>query len=190
MPKLTWALAAAVVVLLAANGIALAVDLASEDDPTAAETTTTAPPAPPEAGTTAAQPDRGPVSDACSLVSVQSVASALGLQAGNVKPEPRPQDPSVGASCDFIEQSEDMLTVFTVLVQEAGGDAAFARSTIESRSGKKIGGLGDAAVFEQSEVGSRISVAKGPRYVQLQTQRKPATEDAMVGLARQAVDKI
>ena len=132
----------------------------------------------------------GPITDACSLVNVGAVAKAVGLPEGGVAPQPREQDPaSGGASCDFVEQSEDKLRVFTVTVQEAG-DAGFASATIGARTGKRISGLGDVAVLEQSETRSRISVARGTRYVQLQSQRKPASEDAMVGLARQAVAKL
>ena len=181
------AIALVVIALVVEIAALLLVGLDDDDEPSAAgpartdQATGTAP---------APAPSGGGVSDACSLVSVGGVAKAVGLPENGVRPQPRQHDPaSGGASCDFVEQSEDKLRVFTVTVQEAG-DAGFASTTIGARTGKRIPGLGDVAVLEQSETRSRISVARGTRYMQLQSQRKPAPEDAMVDLARQAVGKL
>jgi FlaG/FlaF family flagellin (archaellin) len=139
--------------------------------------TTTQPSGPPQ-----------PVSNACTLVSLESVASAIGAKAADVKPEPANQ--ALGPKCDFkAPEGEDVLIGFTLQLTEAN-DASFARSTIEARNGKRIAGLGDVAVLEQSDVGSQISVVKGSRYVQLQTRRKAATDDAMIELGRQAASKL
>ena len=166
----------------------LLVDRGADDDSAPAASSPNGPPAA-SPTTSTIQQSGGPITDACGLVSVDAVAKAVQVQAARIQPQPRAQDPTVGATCNFVEQSEDNLVVFTVLTQEAG-DPTLARETIERRSGKKMADLGDAAVLEQSENGSRISVAKGPRYVQLQTQRKPASDEAMAELARQAVSKL
>ncbi len=129
-----------------------------------------------------------PISDACTLVSVESVAAAIGANPADVKPEPGTQ--IVGPKCDFkAPQDEDLLVGFTVQLVEAG-TPDLARRTIEARNGRRIADLGDVAVLEQSDVGSQISVVRGSRYVQLQTRRKPAGDDAMIDLGRQAAGKL
>ncbi len=184
-------LGAAIVALIVASvAVLVFVDL-GDDSPT---TSTSATPSAPTGGgserTKPTQPSGPPqpVSNACTLVSVEAVASAIGAKPAEVKPEPGSQ--SVGPKCDFMApQGEDVLIGFTVQLVEAN-DPVFARSTIEGRNGKRIPGLGDVAVLEQSDVGSQISVVKGSRYVQLQTRRKAASDDAMIDLARQAVSKL
>jgi len=121
-------------------------------------------------------------------VSLESVASAIDAKPANVRPEPANQ--TLGPKCDFkAPEGEDLLVGFTVQLTEAG-DPSLARATIEACNGKRIADLGDVAVLEQSAVGSQISVVRGSRYVQLQTRRKPASEDAMIDLGRQAVAKL
>jgi hypothetical protein len=182
-------LGAAIVALIVAS-VAVLVFVDFGDDPVSTSATpspgtsersegsnTTQPPGPPQ-----------PISDACTLVSVESVAAAIGAKPADVKPERGTQ--SVGPKCDFkAPQGEDVLVGFTVQLVEAGTQG-FARGTIEARNGKRIAGLGDVAVLEQSDVGSQISVVRGSRYVQLQTRRKPASDEAMIDLGRQAAAKL
>lgn len=130
-----------------------------------------------------------PVTDACSLVSLEAVASAIGAKAADLKAEPGGQ--SLGLKCDFkAPEGEDLLVAFSIQLTEVG-DVAFARSTIEARKGgRRIPGIGDLAVLEQGEFSSTIFVVRGSRYVQLRTQARRASDDAMIGLARQAAAKL
>lgn len=189
-PAVTAGLGAAAVVLILAALAAIVVVDFGDDSPSGGSASSPAPSNSSQgSGTTLPAGPPQPINDACSLVTVDSVAAAIGAKPADVKPEPGTQ--TTGPKCDFrAPQDEDILIGFTVQLTEAGGDPAFARSTIEARPGKRIGDLGDVAVLEQSDVGSRISVVRGSRYVQLQTQRKPASDDAMIGLARQAVAKL
>ena len=184
-------LGAAVVVLILAS-IAVLVFVDFGDDSTTTSATSTAPSG--TGGRSERSPNTQPsgppqpVSNACDLVSLQAVASAIGADAAAVQPEPGSQ--TLGPKCDFkAPQGEDVLVGFTVQLIEAG-TADLARSTIEARNGKRIGGLGDVAVLEQSDVGSQISVVRGSRYVQLQSRRKPASDEAMTELGRQAAAKL
>ncbi|HSH60606.1 MAG TPA: hypothetical protein VK988_13400 [Acidimicrobiales bacterium] len=185
-------LGAAIVALIVAS-VAVLVFVDLGDDSSSASSTSRAPLLPngersERSGPAQPSGPPQPVSNACDLVSLESVASAIGAKPAEVTPEPSTQ--TLGPKCDFkAPQGEDVLVGFTLQLTETG-DPTFARSTIEARNGKRIPGLGDVAVFEQSDVGSQISVVKGSRYVQLQTRRKPASEDAMVGLGRQAVAKL
>jgi len=185
------ALGAAIAVLIVAS-VAVLVFVDLDDDSSSNASTPATPSAPVGGGSeaTTTPPSSGPpqpVSNACSLVSVESVASAIGAKPADVKPEPANQ--ALGPKCDFkAPQGEDVLVGFTVQLTEAG-TPDLARSTIEVRNGKRIAGLGDVAVLEQSDVGSEISVVKGSRYVQLQSRRKAASDDAMIGLGKQAAAK-
>jgi Protein of unknown function (DUF3558) len=175
---------AAVVLLVAGVGVLVFVDL--DDSPSTPASTA----ASDSGATTPVQPSGPPqpISNACTLLSVEAVASAIGADPAQVKPEPGTQ--TLGPKCDWkAPQGEDVLIGFTLQVTDAG-DATFARSTIEARSGRRIPGIGDIAVLEQSDVGSTISVVRGTRYVQLQTRRKAASDDAMIGLGREAVAKL
>ncbi len=134
-----------------------------------------------------AQPPGAPP-HACNLVSVDAVAEVVGKQLTETEPVPQ----STGSLCRYKSPEEGgvVLVEFSIVVQEA----AFARETIEARQGERVDGLGDVAVFDQSQFKSEISVAKGTRYVQLQSQpksgAKPAGKDALAGLARQAIAKL
>lgn len=189
----TALLGAAIVALLVAS-VAVLVFVDFGDDSPSTSATPSATPLPQPNGKSerskTTQPSGPPqaVSNACTLVSVESVASAIGAKPADVKPEPANQ--TLGPKCDFkAPEGEDVLVGFTLQLTEAT-DPSFARSTIEARNGKRIAGLGDVAVLEQSDVGSQISVVKGSRYVQLQTRRKAATDDAMIELGRQAASKL
>lgn len=188
----TAVLGAAIAVLLLASVAALVFGDFDDDSPsTSAAPSTTAPRSDQRAESTKTTQPSGPpqpVTNACALVSIDSVASAIKAKPADLKPEPATS--SNGLKCEFkAPEGEDVLVGFTVQLIEAN-DATFARSTIEGRSGKRISELGDVAVLEQRDVSSQISVAKGTRYVQLQTQRKPTTDDAMIDLGRQAVAKL
>jgi len=188
----TALLGAAIVVLFVASIAALVFVDFDEDSPSKSATpSTTAPRTDQKSESSKTTQPSGPpqaVSNACTLVSIGSVASAIGAKPAEVKPEPANQ--TLGPKCDFkAPEGEDVLIGFTVQLTEAG-DASLARSTIEARNGKRIAGLGDVAVLEQSDVGSELAVVKGTRYVQLQTRRKAATDDAMIELGRQAAAKL
>ena len=177
---------AAAVLLVAGVGVLIFVDL--DDSPS-----TSASPTAPDSQASGAVPVQPsgppqPITNACTLRSVEAVASAIGADPAQVKPEPGTQ--TLGPKCDWkAPQGEDVLIGFTLQVTDAG-DATFARSTIEARSGRRIPGIGDVAVLEQSDVGSTISVVRGTRYVQLQTRRKAASDDAMINLGQEAVAKL
>ena len=183
-PLVTALLGVAVVALLIA-GVAVLVFVDLDDSSTSA--TARASGSQGSGGGSSAQPTGPPqpISDACSLLTVDSVASAIGADAGQVKPEPSTQ--TLGPKCDWkAPEGEDVLIGFTLQVTNAD----FARATIEARTGKRISGVGDLAVLEQSDVGSTISVVRGPRYAQLQSRRKAVSDDAMIGLAKQAAAKL
>ena len=130
----------------------------------------------------------GALPHACNLVSVGAVAAVAGKQLTETEAVPQ----SGGSLCRYKSPEEGgvALVEFSIVVQEA----PFARETTEARQGERLAGLGDVAVFDQSEFKSEISVAKGTRYVQLQSQpksgAKPAGKDAMANLARQAIAKL
>ncbi len=130
----------------------------------------------------------GALPHACNLVAIDAVAKVTGKQLTETEAVPQ----SGGSLCRYKSPEEGgvALVEFSILVQEA----PFARETIEARQGERISGVGDVAVFDQSEFKSEVSVAKGTRYVQLQSQpksgAKPAGKDAMAGLARQAIAKL
>ncbi len=183
--RLVTALLGAGIVALIVAGVAVLVFVEFGDSPTTSA-------APTGQQTSDSNPSAGapqPVTDACSLVTLDAVAAAIGAKASDVKAEPGTQ--ALGLKCDFkAPEGEDVLTGFSIQLTDVG-DAAFARSTIEGRrGGKRIDGVGELAVLEQSEVGSSIFVVKGARYVQLRTQRKPASDDAMVSLAKEAAAKL
>ncbi len=129
----------------------------------------------------------GALPHACNLVSVDAVAKVVGKQLTETEPVPQ----SGGSLCRYKSPEEGgvALVEFSIVVQEA----PFARETIDARQGERIGGLGDVAVFDQSQFKSELSVAKGTRYVQLQSQPKggkTASKDALADLARQAIAKL
>ena len=182
--------AAIVALLLASVAVLVFVDFGDDSPSTSATPSATPQPNGKSERSKTTQPSGPPraVSNACTLVSVESVASAIGAKPADVKPEPASQ--SNGLKCDFkAPEGEDVLVGFTLQLTEAT-DPSLARGTIEARNGKRIAGLGDVAVLEQSDVGSQISVVKGSRYVQLQTRRKAASDDAMIDLGRQAAAKL
>ncbi len=189
---ITAILGAAIVALIVAS-VAVIVFVDLDDDSSTTASTSATPSAPGSGRSESSSPPQPsgppqPVSNACTLVSVEAVASAIGANPAEVKPEPGAQ--VLGPKCDFkAPQGEDLLTGFTVQLIEAG-TADLARSTIEARNGKRVADLGDVAVLEQSAVGSQITVVRGSRYVQLQTRRKAASDDAMIGLGRQALAKL
>jgi len=187
----TALLGAAIVALLVASvAVLVFVDFGDDSPSTSATPSATPQPNGKSERSKTTQPSGPPraVSNACTLVSVESVASAIGAKPADVKPEPGTQN--VGPKCDFkAPEGEDVLVGFTLQLTEAT-DPSLARGTIEARNGKRIAGLGDVAVLEQSDVGSQISVVKGSRYVQLQTRRKAASDDAMIDLGRQAAAKL
>ncbi len=125
---------------------------------------------------------------ACNLVSIEAVAKVTGKRLTETEAVPQ----SGGSLCRYKSPEEGgvALVEFSILVQEA----PFARETTEARQGERVGGLGDVAVFDQSEFKSEISVAKGNRYVQLQSQpksgAKKASKEALADLARQAIAKL
>ncbi|MDQ3575370.1 MAG: hypothetical protein M3404_10710 [Actinomycetota bacterium] len=178
-------LGVAAVVLLVAGVVALIV--ADFDDSGSA---TSAPAGSQPSGPSPSSQQGGPpppITDACSLVTLDAVAAAIGAKPAEVKPEPGTQ--TLGPKCDFkAPEGEDVLTGFTLQVTDAG-DPTFARATIEGRTGKRVP-IGDVAVLEQRDAGSTISVVKGSRYVQLQSRRKAVSDDAMIGLGRQAAEKL
>jgi len=189
----TALLGAAIVALLVASvAVLVFVDFGDDSPSTSATPSATPPPQPngksERSKTTQPSGPPQPVTNACNLVSVEAVASAIKAKPADLKPEPATS--SNGLKCEFkAPEGEDVLVGFTVQLIETN-DATFARSTIEGRSGKRISELGDVAVLEQRDVSSQISVVKGTRYVQLQTQRRPATDDAMIELGRQAAAKL
>ncbi len=114
---------------------------------------------------------------------MESVARAAGLEPGNVRAQPQMR--TFGAACEFIEQSEDALRIFTVTVAPAA-DLQQARALGD---GKRVP-VGDVAVFEQREFFSEIKVAKGTRNLYLRSHRRPLGEDVMVRLAQEAIPKV
>lgn len=155
-------------------------DEAKPPDPTMTATPTTAP------NIVAQAPGAPP--HACNLVSVDAVGKVTGKQITETEAVPQ----SGGSLCRYKSPEEGgvALVEFSILVQEA----PFARETTEARQGERVGGLGDVAVFDESEFKSEMSVAKGTRYVQLQSQpksgAKKASKDALADLARQAIAKL
>ncbi len=185
---LSAVLGVAAVVLMAAGVVALVV--ADFDDSGSATPAAPAAPGSQQSGSSAPSQQGGPappITDACRLVTLDAVAAAIGAKPAEVRPEPGTQ--TLGPKCDFkAPEGEDVLTGFTLQVTDAG-DPTFARSTIEGRAGTRVP-IGDVAVLEQRDDGSTISVVKGSRYVQLQSRRKAASDDAMIGLGRQAAEKL
>ncbi len=182
----TGGLAIAVVALIVLGMVALATDEGDDAAPAASGATDTSP-------TTAApdgsgQQPPGPLPGACTLVSVDAVAKVTGKRPTEVEPQAQ----SGGSLCRYKSPEEGgvALVDFVVLVQEA----SFARETTEARQGERVPGLGDVAVFDRSEFKSELSVAKGNRYVQLSSTPKsgaaPASKDALVEIARQAVTNL
>ncbi len=182
----TAGLAVAVVALIVLGMVAL-VTGDGDDAAPAASGATDAPPVTAPPGATAQQAP-GALPHACSLVSADAVAKVTGKQPTEVEPLAQ----SGGSLCRYKSPEEGgvALVDFVVLVQEA----SFARETTEARQGERVAGLGDVAVFDRSEFKSELSVAKGNRYVQLSSTPKsgapPASKDALVDLARQAVTRL
>ncbi len=180
---MTAGIGVAVVALILLGLVALAT---GDDDAPAASAPGAVTPTTAAAG--AGQQPPGALPHACSLVSVDSVARVTGKRPTEVEPIAQ----SGGSLCRYKSPEEGgvALVDFVVLVQEA----SFAGETTEARQGERVGGLGDVAVFEQSEFKSEISVAKGNRYVQLSSTPKsggkPAGKDALVDLAREAITKL
>ncbi len=181
---MTAVMGVAILALILLGVVALATgddDAAPAASGPSGATPTTAPPG-------AGQQPPGALPDACSLVSVDSVARVTGKRPTEVEP----QSQSAGSLCRYKSPEEGgvALVDFVVVVQEA----SFARETTDARQGERVSGLGDVAVFERSEFKSEISVAKGNRYVQLSSTpksgAKPAGKDALVEVAREAITKL
>ena len=183
---ITTALAVVIVAMIVGGVIAvLTVDGDDDeakppDSAVGATSSTTAPNIVPQAP--------GALPHACNLVGIDAVAKVTGKQLTETEAVPQ----SGGSLCRYKSPEEGgvVLVEFSILVQEA----PFARETTEARQGERIGGLGDVAVFDKSEFKSEVSVAKGTRYVQLQSQpksgAKPAGKGAMADLARLAIAKL
>ena len=126
--------------------------------------------------------------DACGLVPVEAVASAVGVPPAGLQAQPQPPNPARGAACNYLETARQRI-VFVVQARDST-DATQARTLVEGQEGNSVPGVGEAAKYEQFGVGpSQLAFAKGRRVVWLISQSMSVPRQTMVTLAQQAAQK-
>lgn len=163
---------------MVATGLALG---ACDDDDDAS---TVQPPAP----VPQAQPPGAPVTDACSLVPPDAVATALRASPVAISAVPRAPDPARGLICEYLEGATRRI-VFVVQVQEAP-DPLSARQQAEDVGGKAVSGVGDVARYDQTGAApAHMAFSKGRRIVRLTSPSRLA-QGTMADLATKAAQRV